>query len=89
MYMQISKTEVLFHMIKIPPECQYGDNPELDQLGTTNHLLPTYRYQDEEVIDWIIENGIEYTTESTGEYTMRIIKFTNIEDSMAFKLRWL
>ena len=87
--MKVSETEVLFHMIKIPPECQYGDNPELDQLGTTNHLLPTYRYQDEEVIDWIIENNIEYTTEITIDDNKIIIKFTNIEDSMAFKLRWL
>jgi len=89
MYMQINQTEFIFSMKTISPQCQYGDDPYLDSTGATQHLTPTYKFQDIEQINWIKDNNIEYTVEITSDNGKRIIKFANIEDAMAFKLRWM
>ena len=88
MYIQNSPTTFLFSTKEILPNCKFGEYPELDKLAITIHLTSSYMYDDEEVINWIKENSMEYISEQVAPSRFRTIKFTNIEDAMAFKLRW-
>ena len=55
---------------------------------TTGLPHTVYVFDDQEQIQWLIDNNIEYKNESTGEYSLRMIILSSLEDAMAFKLRW-
>lgn len=84
MYMQTSPTEYIFscHEVVLPTF--------LIQAYSITSGLPhtTFIFDDQEPIQWLIDNNIEYKNESTGEYSMRMIKLLSLEDAMAFILRW-
>ena len=89
MIRQISDTVINFTITVYPPINQWGECPSLDQSGATLHLSKTYSVNDLDVYKWIQENNLTFTT--TVNYDTKIIRltFTDLEDAMAFKLRWL
>jgi len=89
MIKQISEMEISFTLTVHPPMNKWGDCPSLDQAGATLHLSETYSVNDLAVYNWIQENKLAFTT--TVNYNSKVMRltFTNLEDVMAFKLRWL
>lgn len=85
---QVGTNRFSFTVKTIPPQNKWGDDPFLDQLGTTMHLTPTTSYVDQEVLAWINENteGIIVLQRLNGH---NHISFKNEDDAMRFKLTWL
>jgi len=87
---QLTDQVFLFPYIEHPPMNEYGDEPGWDNSGAVSHLMPTYEICNKEEYSWIIENKISYEiVEIDHGRKMKHLRFTNKEDAMAFKLRWL
>lgn len=83
MFKQINLTEYFFTCSEV-----LLPSPLIRAYTITSGLPhTTFVFDDQEPVEWLIENNIEYKNESSGKY-LRTIKFTNMEDAMAFKLRW-
>lgn len=89
MIRQISDMEIDFTLIVHQPMNKWGDDPFLDQTGATLHLSETYSVNDTDVYTWICDNKLAFTTRVDCNSRVMRLTFSNLEDAMAFKLRWL
>lgn len=70
--------------------CQYGHEPEWDNSGAVSHLMPVLEMTNKEEYAWLFNNDIPYEVVAIDHgRKVKHIRFTDIEDAMAFKLRWL
>jgi len=83
--MQVNSTEYMFtcHEVALPTK--------LIQAYHVVSGMPhtAYVFDDQAPIQWLIDNDIDYKNEKTDQYTRRILVIKSIENSMAFKLRWI
>ncbi len=90
MIKQLSDTLFAFSFTVFQPISNYGDDPYLDSLGAVSHLLPTHNIDDKEEFEWINDNHFPYDIHNIDTAALyKVITFKNIEDAMAFKLRWM
>lgn len=89
MIRRLSDMEIDFTLAVHAPMCKWGDDPDLDQTGATLHLSETYSVTHHDAYKWIRENGLSFTTEVNYDSRVMRLRFTHVEDAMAFKLKWL
>ncbi len=85
MYMKTGTTEYIFscHEVALPTNLIRAFHQ------STGLPHTAFVFDDQNAIQWLIDNNIEYKNESSGEYDMRVITLDTEENSMAFILRWL
>lgn len=88
MIKRISDMVMEFSIVVHPPASKWGKNRSLDQTGATLHLSSTYSVVDKDVFRWIKENDLSYSSSVHFARKALRVEFINIEDAMAFKLRW-
>lgn len=89
MIKRISDMEIAFTITIHSAMSKWGDNPALDQTGATLHLSETYTVDDLDVYTWIQENMSIIATVVNYQSRVMRVTFNDLEDAMAFKLRWL
>ncbi|NJO63343.1 MAG: hypothetical protein HC836_35560 [Richelia sp. RM2_1_2] len=77
-----------FSCTMVGPMYSYGQNPVLDNLGATNHLTPTKKYDDIKAFNWI-KNNTKYNIKSLDQRMYDIIELDSDEDALHFKMVWL
>jgi len=88
MITQMSDTMFIFSYIIIQPLSIYGEDPYMDNLGAVSHLLPTHKMENQKEFKWIVKNNLPYSISTDEKYLFKYVEFENLEDAMAFKLRW-
>jgi len=84
-----SNTIFSFSYKVVPSQYKWGDNPHMDQLGATSHILPAIVYDDQKALDWIRQHtaGIKFV--SRNKLNFDEMQFINEEDAVLFKITWL
>ena len=83
--MQTSTTEFIFSCTEVMLPTKLHQSHHF----TTGMPHTAFIFDDQEPIQWLIDNDIEYKSEPSGEHKLRIVRMLTAEDAMAFKLRWL
>jgi len=94
MIKQLSDKTFIFNYKKYKPIKEYYDSKRqpysfLSSDITVHDYLPTYKIIEENELNWLDENNVDYKIENNFNLLIAKITIKNKSDAMAFKLKWL
>ncbi len=87
MFTKIDKNKYDFSTVLKLPASRWGDNPSLDQTGSTLHLSSYTKYDDQDILDWFDSNNIKWR-QITRYDNRDTIMIVNEEDVLLFDLTY-